>query len=247
LDGGIAEVLSRLPRPRLDAPAGTGLDDDFRRRYLAQVSAELDVLGMPGLTTRRYRPRTTLTVAYLSLTVTARDRAARRPPGTDRLAWLPTRELPGVARRDQEGAMRVENALAGSSRMLIRGAAGSGKTTLLQWLAVTAARGGFQSELQGWNSHVPFLVRLREYAEDPLPAPEALVAGVTPMAAGLMPPAWAHRVLDSGRALLLVDGVDEVPEPRRAKVRDWLRRLLRSYPSARVVVTSRPAAAGRDW
>src|SRR5262249_16201149 len=30
LDGGIAEVLARLPRPRLDAPAGTGLDDDFR-------------------------------------------------------------------------------------------------------------------------------------------------------------------------------------------------------------------------
>src|SRR5262249_32075208 len=153
----------------------------------------------------------------------------------------------GMAHRDHEGAVRVENALAGSSRMLIRGAAGSGKTTLVQWLAVTAARGGFQSELQGGNSHVPFLVRLREDAEDPLPAPEALGGTGAPMAAGLMPPAWAHRVLDSGKALLLVDGVDEVPEPRRAKVRDWLRRLLRTYPSARVVVTSRPAAAGRDW
>jgi hypothetical protein len=33
LDGGLSEVLDRLPRPTLDAPAGTTTDGEFRRRY----------------------------------------------------------------------------------------------------------------------------------------------------------------------------------------------------------------------
>ena len=251
LDCGMSEVLDRLPRPTLDAPAGTAADDEFRRRYLDQVGGALNLLEMPGLTTRRYRPRTTLTVAYLSLTVTARDttgdRGRRAARGLDRLEWTPAADLPGSAQRDREGALRVEAALAGSARMLVRGAPGSGKTTLLQWLAVTAARNAFHTELRGWNGCVPFLVRLREHAEGRLPAPESLPGLVAPMVAGLMPAAWAHRVLASGRALLLVDGVDEVAESRRAAVRDWLRGMLREFPGARVVVTSRPGAAGRDW
>ena len=237
----LREVLVRLPRPTVDAPAGTGQDEDFRRRYLRQLSTELDVLEMPGLTTRLYRPRTTLTVAYLSLTVTARDRRQRR----DRMHRAPDLWERAAEPRGREDTIRVEDALAGSSRMLLRGAPGCGKTTLLQWLAVTAARGAFQGELAPWNGLVPFLVRLRDYADEPLPTPAQLVQA--PMIAELMPPAWVHRVLSSGRALLLVDGVDEVAEQHRPKVRRWLRLLLSEYPSVRVAVTSRPAAAGRDW
>jgi len=51
--------------------------------------------------------------------------------------------------------MRVEAALRGSSRVLLRGEAGSGKTTLLRWLAVTAARGAFTGELTDWNGLTP--------------------------------------------------------------------------------------------
>ncbi|MFD0486407.1 NACHT domain-containing protein [Saccharopolyspora spinosporotrichia] len=57
---------------------------------------------------------------------------------------------------------------------------------------------------------------------------------------------WTHRQLLAGRALLLVDGVDELTDGERPKVRRWLGRLLRSYPRTRIVVTSRPAAAERS-
>ncbi|MDQ3273459.1 MAG: NACHT domain-containing protein, partial [Actinomycetota bacterium] len=50
-----------------------------------------------------------------------------------------------------------------------------------------------------------------------------------------------------GRALLLVDGVDELVPAQRAAVRTWLRSLLAEYPKLRVVVTSRPGAADRSW
>src|SRR6185312_10689699 len=50
-----------------------------------------------------------------------------------------------------------------------------------------------------------------------------------------------------GRALLLVDGVDELVSVQRPAVRKWLRGLLAEFPQIRVVVTARPGAADRSW
>src|SRR5262249_54643712 len=53
----------------------------------------------------------------------------------------------------------VEQRLAASPRLLLRGRAGSGKTTVLQWLAVNAARGSFTGSLAKLNEHFPFYLR----------------------------------------------------------------------------------------
>jgi hypothetical protein len=53
----------------LDAPEGTASDESFRRRYLEHVSVTLDMLELFGARVERYRPRTTLSVAYISLSV----------------------------------------------------------------------------------------------------------------------------------------------------------------------------------
>ena len=63
----------------------------------------------------------------------------------------------------------------------------------------------------------------------------------------LLPPGWVHRQLDTGRVLLLVDGVDELVTAQRPAVRRWLRGLLAEYPHVQVVVTARPGAADRSW
>ena len=140
--------------------------------------------------------------------------------------------------------MRAESALARFPRTLLRGQAGSGKSTLLRWIAVTAARGGFSGDLADWNGHIPFLIKLRSHADGKFPQPEDFVAG--PLA-GLMPPGWVHRMLGQGRAVLLVDGVDELTPARRPHVRQWLRHLLTAYPSVRAIISSRPAAAETRW
>src|SRR5262249_26484606 len=132
-------------------------------------------------------------------------------------------------------------------RTLLRGEAGSGKTTLLQWLAVTAARSGFFGPLADWNGCVPFLVRLRSYADRLLPRPQQLLAGVADPLVDLLPPGWVHRQLHSGQAVLLVDGVDELVSAQRPAVRKWLQGLLTEFPQIRVVVTARPGAADRSW
>ncbi|RKT54102.1 NACHT domain-containing protein [Saccharothrix australiensis] len=242
LSAKVEQVLHRLPLRALDAPTGSDHDAEFLDRYLAHISATLDTVELFGLDVRGYRPANTLSVAYISLTAsleTGRSRERRDH------SWR-RGDRPDEAPKEEAG-VRVEHVLSGARRILLRGDAGSGKTTLLHWLAVNAARGAFKAELRDWNGLTPFLVKLRGYAGRTLPAPERLLDGVADPLAGLMPPGWAHRRLGEGRALLLVDGVDELPADDRRAARDWVRQLLHAYPDNRVVVTSRPHAAAARW
>ncbi|SEB81596.1 NACHT domain-containing protein [Streptomyces sp. 2224.1] len=64
---------------------------------------------------------------------------------------------------------------------------------------------------------------------------------------GSQPDGWAERVLAGGRALLLVDGLDEIPERERELTRRWLRDLSDAFPDNLWLVTSRPSAVRDDW
>ncbi|MFI6386569.1 NACHT domain-containing protein [Nonomuraea sp. NPDC050540] len=234
---GMERVLARLPVRTLEAPEGSQDDLAFEQHYLSFLSRTLDEIELFGVPMETYRPRTSLSVAYISLTVSADHE--RRPP--ERLA---PSSLTG---RDESepGGRRIESALGRLT--LLRGEAGSGKSTLLRWLAVTAARRGFTGDLAAWNGRVPLMVKLRSHADGRLPAPADLLDDVAQEVAGRMPRGWAERVLASGRGLLLVDGVDELLVRHRNAVRQWLSRLLSANPELRVVVTSRPAAADVRW
>ncbi|MER6912319.1 NACHT domain-containing protein [Streptomyces sp. NPDC000594] len=260
----VARILERLPDRSLLAPDGTDQDTAFRREYLELVSRDLDEVELFRRTSdRAAAPRVRLSVAYVSLRAGGTGGArgtggvggaagafagAGRRHRTDRS--LPPLRL-GMSDWEKAGSagsgMRVETALSGTRRVLLRGEAGSGKTTLLRWLAVMAARGAFTGELAEWNGLTPVLIKLREYGGGTPPNPEAMLDRVAGPIVGIMPRGWVERQLAGGNALLLIDGVDELPERERRAVREWLRKLLGRYGSVRTVVTSRPAAAGADW
>ncbi|MGV9295309.1 NACHT domain-containing protein [Amycolatopsis sp. NPDC003676] len=228
----LEELLARLPKTSL-TEAGTD-HVQFRNEYLRVLADKLDHLELLGLTMED-QPTLPLTVAYLSLSVTAqnpRRRVARRPD------WF---------EQHSGGTVRVEDAIHRSDRTLVRGEAGSGKTTLLDWLAVTAARGGFTGRLASWNGFVPFPIRLRSLHNGQLPDADDFVALGVEGLAKRAPSDWADKVLRSGKAIVLVDGVDEVEPGQRRKVKVWLRELRSIYPAARIVVTSRSAAAEQHW
>jgi hypothetical protein len=65
--------------------------------------------------------------------------------------------------------------------------------------------------------------------------------------AGGQPAGWAHRVLRAGRGLLLIDGIDEIPDEQREEVRRWMRELMGDFPGNLWLVTSRPSAVREDW
>ncbi|MFF8986182.1 NACHT domain-containing protein [Streptomyces globisporus] len=165
-----------------------------------------------------------LDTAYLSLE--AQDRAAPGPP-------LPR---------------RIDDLLADRPRVLLRGDAGAGKTTLLWWLAAHASARTLDDDLAPLNGLVPFVVPLRTLRArgGGFPGPAEL-SGAAGLVVDTAPEGWAGRVMEAGRALLLVDGLDEVPPEEREQAHDWLSQLLRRYPETRCVVTVRPLAVEPDW
>ncbi|GAA4870545.1 NACHT domain-containing protein [Saccharopolyspora cebuensis] len=231
----VREVLDRLPVTSLDAPSGTDHDEAFRRRYLDLLARHHDDLELIGVSVRNFRPRTRLSVAYLSLTV-----SGGLPKPDHHEHWL-------TGHDDRARSLRVEAALSLTQRTLVRGDAGSGKSTLLRWIAVRAARGDFGPDLASWNDRVPVLIKLRSHAGGALPRPEDFLDEPDGPMPGPAPEGWMHRQLTAGRVVLLVDGVDELTAAERPKVRRWLDALLTSYPDTRIVITSRPAAAGTKW
>ncbi|GAA2104898.1 NACHT domain-containing protein [Streptomyces albiaxialis] len=213
-------------------PSQSAQDAAFERQYAQHVAKRHSSLTIYGIDLHHAR-EWPLDTAYLSLEAT---------PAT-------APDTPGE-RNAHPDPQPVEQVLSGHRRVLLRGIAGSGKTTLVQWLAVTTAR---QGKLTGRLSHligrVPFVLPLRTLtrAGARLPVPADFLTAVSSPLSGSQPPGWTDRVLAAGRGLLLVDGIDEVPEGERERTRRWLRDLLSAFPGNLFLVTSRPSAVREDW
>ena len=216
----------------------------FEQRYRHAVIRKLDELELFGVDVSTASSRHSLSVAYVTLSVEQRASTATEEqhlhPGTDRIEDTDASE-------ESMEIISVEEALAGSRCLTIRGLAGSGKTTLLKWVAIHAASKTFENTLMDWNNTIPFFIRLRQCAESDLPRPEDFPGLVAPAIADTMPDGWVHDQLNSGRAIVLVDGVDEVPQLEREDVRTWLKDLAETYKKSRFIVSSRPPAIEEGW
>ncbi|MHC4517681.1 MAG: NACHT domain-containing protein, partial [Planctomycetota bacterium] len=213
----------------------------FEADYRRAVARSLDSVEIFGIDVSRTSKRQKLSVAYISLSV---------EQGAEAVESGEARARGAKKAEDEDEAtevVSVERALARSKRILIRGEAGSGKTTLLKWIAVQAAQTRFGKDLDEWNGTAPFFIRLRQCSAEGLPAPEVFPELVAASIAGEAPHGWVHECLRSGSAVVLVDGVDEVPQARREQVRVWLRDLVSNFPESRYIITSRPHAVEQGW
>ncbi|MFF1415081.1 NACHT domain-containing protein [Streptomyces sp. NPDC058289] len=204
-----------------DAEAAAAFEEQYAR-YVAGAQGRVQLYG---LTLSQARQDWSLDLAYISLAVSGGE-------------FL---EEPGL-----QSSVKAEVALSATERVLLRGPAGSGKSTLVKWLALNAARNSFGPQLPDWNGLVPFVLPLRSFNSPAgLPRPQDWL-GATGVP--LPPPeGWITGLLASGRALVLIDGVDEVSPRLRDRTESWLRALLTEYPAARFVVTTRHSAVPEDW
>ncbi|WP_432001709.1 NACHT domain-containing protein [Streptomyces sioyaensis] len=234
----IDEFLARHPSPR-------AADAAFERGYLTYIARKHSRLTIYGIDLAHSPDRWPLDAAYMSLEATAapaREVTTGAPwdaaggPGTGPAVPLPV-------------PVPADQALAGRDRVLLRGVAGSGKSTLVQWLAVSCTKAPGATALPHLYGRIPFVLPLRTLTREgaALPSPGHFLAAVGCPVSGSQPEGWADRVLASGRALLLVDGVDEIPERERELTRRWLRDLLDAFPDNLWMVTSRPSAVRDDW
>ncbi|NET39731.1 MAG: NACHT domain-containing protein [Cyanothece sp. SIO1E1] len=54
------------------------------------------------------------------------------------------------------------------------------------------------------------------------------------------PPNWSENLLRQGKALVMLDGFDEVAKPQRDAVSTWISEQMRRYPQTVFILTSRP-------
>ncbi|MFF0275967.1 NACHT domain-containing protein [Streptomyces sp. NPDC094447] len=258
---GQGELIAKMDEVIRRVPRADGRDAEFERRYLTHLAKKHGRLTIYGVDLRDAPEKWPLDVAYLSLEATggpgrtgmgvaaAGAETAGAGPyvfGVSPVGALSADPTAPYRRGDLVDG-RADRILAHHDRVLLRGAAGSGKTTLIQWLAVSATHEDPADDMAYLRGRIPFVLPLRALTRhgERLPTPDRFLS-----AAGcpLSPPdGWTDRVLAAGRGLVLVDGIDEIPEAERDRARRWLRDLLDAYDGNRWLVTSRPTAVDDEW
>lgn len=129
------------------------------------------------------------------------------------------------------------------SKLMILGKPGAGKTTFLKHLAIECNGENFQAE------RVPLFITLKEFAEtegqpDLIAFMESLIhrcgRGLAAMAQSN--PTTIQTILENGRALILLDGLDEVRETDASRVLRQIQRLADRYAGNAFIITCRIAA-----
>ena len=133
-----------------------------------------------------------------------------------------------------------------SHRFVLLGAPGSGKTTLMSYFAVSVAIGATPVNLELSGEYLPILVRIRDWVRS---AHTNLLDYVRWFATDKLtvknlPSGFFEYCLEAGKALILLDGLDEVAnESRRDEVVNQIECFLQhdQYRQNPAIITSRPA------
>ncbi|WP_413800651.1 NACHT domain-containing protein [Streptomyces iranensis] len=238
--GQLSDLITKIDILIERIPSQSAQDAGFERRYAEYMMGKHSTLTIVGIDLSHAEATWPLDAAYLSLEAVSSDEERPLDTFTDETGDAPT--------SPRHAALPADRALWRHQRVLLRGIAGSGKTTLVQWLAVCTARQEALRGLEQLIGRVPFVLPLRTIArQESLPSPASFLASVHNPLDGAQPPGWADRVLTAGRGLLLIDGIDEIPERDRERTRAWLADLLIAFPNNLWLVTSRPSAVAEDW
>jgi HEAT repeat protein len=139
----------------------------------------------------------------------------------------------------QAPTISIGHALSSGTNILITGWPGAGKTTALAYLAIRSAirdpEIGPAAELTPVFLHAAALILDRASEKDPLkPIVTAVQESVSNTAASRLQ-GQLQSEFKRGRALLLLDGLDEFTNKEIPSVSDWLERLVDKYPGNLIV------------
>jgi len=245
---------SEIARPQID-------ETILRQRYLREV---WDACIRLKLTTIDIKTATgSWEAAELDLHAVFTDLDVQEMPASKGIVALRKSRRPSPLSEEAERRFPTMAALSRYSRLVLLGDPGSGKSTLVNFVSLCLAGEGLSANLvnrerlgEGWElpSLLPVRVILRDYAARGLPADKSLWQFIQDELATIQTstgeslaaciPGIERSLSQRDGALILLDGVDEVPEPQRCRVRlkDQIERFCRDFPHCRLLVTSRPYA-----
>ncbi|MEP0885147.1 NACHT domain-containing protein [Trichocoleus sp. ST-U3] len=131
--------------------------------------------------------------------------------------------------------------LAKNTNLMVVGKPGSGKTTYLQRV-VTECNA---ENLQAYR--IPVLIKLRDFIDDGRKVAYSLKRYLERY--WRLSDTETQLILDKGRALVLLDGLDEVTGEDGKNIAKEIKRFARAYPQVQVIVTCRTQSftGEMDW
>ena len=161
---------------------------------------------------------------------------------TQTLPYLPG--WPELAAVYHAPTLTIPQALSGGSNLVLIGQPGIGKTVALAHLASLAAN---RSEvLGGLKDRIPFFVHVADLklpisnSKNVLDPMIEFVSEDAPVFDLGRIPGFVENSFRSGRALVLVDGYDELTAEGQQVISNYLKTLLQIHPKTRVVATGAP-------
>ncbi len=140
--------------------------------------------------------------------------------------------------------LTIGEALSGGRNLVIIGQPGTGKTITLAHLACLSANRS--EKLGSLQDSVPFLLHVGDL-KLPIVGERNVLDRIIEMTVdessvlnlGKVPP-FVRGVFRSGRALLILDGFDELTAHGQSEVSGWLGAVLKEYPNTRIVTAGAP-------
>ncbi len=139
--------------------------------------------------------------------------------------------------------LTMDEVVTGGSNIVIVGAAGAGKTVALAHLASLAANLKVRLDAKSEMEAVPYLYHVADLelphdsTKDPINVISNAAAEFAPIFDLGRLPAFIQRTFQSGQALVLIDGFDELDTQGQQNVVAWFKALMQAYPKIRIVTT----------
>ncbi|HEX6305487.1 MAG TPA: HEAT repeat domain-containing protein [Anaerolineales bacterium] len=158
------------------------------------------------------------------------------------IPYLP--DWPELASNYAAPTLNLTQCLEGGANLILLGRAGAGKSVALAHLASQLSRQAPQ--LGDLSDHLPILVHIADLnlqTDGSVDPAELLIHAVSAKASALTQPrlpSLLRQSLQSGKILLLLDGVDELPPKQVDQVVKYLHALLKSHRKIRIIVAASP-------